>query len=172
MSKRFYITGVSGVGKSSVARMLNERGIYSIDIDSAKMCHWINNQTKERADWQPGIGTDWLENHGWICDKGKMSESLSQNKDIIVVAGSAVNQEEYLNMFDKVFVLTCKPETFFKRINDRTDNDFGKHESEQEKILEWHESDFNESLIKKGAILIDTDRPLVEVVDDIVSKFD
>jgi len=170
---RIYITGVSGVGKSSVSRELNKRGILSIDIDSVKdLCNWTNIETKEKVDWQPGKNDAWYDSHTWICDKKKMLKLLDQKKDVVVV-GCAPNQEEYLDMFDKIFVLTCKSEIFIHRINNRSDNDYGKHELEWKKVLELHESDFNKDLVeKRKALLIDANKPLEDVVNEIVSKFD
>jgi len=169
--KRFYITGVSGVGKSSVSEMLNQRGIYSIDIDAEKgLCSWVNKNTHKKSHWKPGIGTDWLDVHDWICDKSKLIQLMDQAKDVVVVVGSASNQSEYMNLFDQVFFLHCSEETFIERIKVRTNNDFGKHTSEQERILSWSKV-FEEKMLKEGAIAINTDKLLVEVVDELVSKF-
>jgi len=166
--KKFYITGISGVGKSSVSELLNERGIFSIDIDAVKgLCHWRNKKTFEKAHWYSGIGEEWLEAHDWICDTEKLIQLLDQDKDIIVVVGNSSNQQGYLDLFDKVFILRCSPETFTDRINNRTNNDYGKHEIEQKRILSWYKN-FEDRLIKQGAIPINTEESLDIIVDRIV----
>lgn len=168
--KRFYITGMSGVGKSSVSELLNQRGIYSIDIDAVEgLCSWVNRDTHEASKWQPGIGSAWLNVHDWVCDKSKLIKLMDRNENIVVVVGSASNQTEYLNLFDKVFLLHCDEEIFIKRIKKRTNNDFGKHKSEEKKILNWFKN-FEEEMLNKGAVYINTNPPLAKVVDQIVSK--
>lgn len=168
--KTFYITGVSGVGKSSVSEMLNQKGISSFDIDSVKdLCHWINKETLEKSDWHSGLGNDWHEAHEWICNKEKLIHLISQHKDIVVIVGCASNQDEFLDLFDKVFLLNCTSETFLKRIDERTNNDFGKHRIEKERILNWYK-DFESKLIKQGAIPIDTEEPLKLVVEKIIKN--
>src|SRR3989344_3397075 len=60
--KRFYITGISCTGKSSIALKLKEKGIPSIDIDEIKgLCHWVNKKTKKVSYWHSGIGSEFLE---------------------------------------------------------------------------------------------------------------
>ncbi|OGI95789.1 hypothetical protein A2917_00555 [Candidatus Nomurabacteria bacterium RIFCSPLOWO2_01_FULL_42_17] len=168
---KIYITGVSGVGKSSVAEMLNKRGIYSIDIDGVEgLCHWINNDTLEKSGWHSGMDSGWFEKHEYICDKEKLINLMSDQKDTVVVCGQAYNYSDLWNLFDKVFLLHCSEEIFIKRITERTSHDFGKHNSEKEMILGWYK-DFEKDILNKGAISINTDRPLADVVDEIVSKF-
>jgi dephospho-CoA kinase len=42
MKKVFYITGISGAGKSTVVEKLAEKGVFPIDADSVKgLTHWI-----------------------------------------------------------------------------------------------------------------------------------
>ena len=167
--KRFYLTGVSGVGKSSVSEALNQLGIYSIDIDQIDgLCRWVNKNTHQESKWHSGIGDEWLEAHEWICDKSKLAELMERNEDVVVV-GAASNQSQYLDLFDKIFLLQCSQETFLKRITDRTNNDFGKHPSEQVRILNWYK-DFGKNMLNQGAIYVDTDKPLPEVVDQIVCE--
>ncbi|OGI60420.1 hypothetical protein A2641_00110 [Candidatus Nomurabacteria bacterium RIFCSPHIGHO2_01_FULL_37_25] len=169
--KKFYITGISGVGKSSVSEILNQKGIFSIDIDSVKnLCYWINKHTKEKSYWHPGKSSEWLESHQYICDKDKLIALMNTDKDIVVVVGLADNQSDFLNLFDKVFLFHCKEEIFLKRLDERNNNDFGKHSSEKEMILAWYK-DFEKALLDWGVISINTDRPILDVVREVISKF-
>lgn len=162
---KIYVTGVSGTGKSSIARELNVRGIPAIDMDT--VCHREHRESGEVASWEPGKDEAWYEKHGWICSIESLQEFLTAN-DNAVALGLSSNQDEYLPFFDKVLVLHSKPEVITERINSRTDNEYGKHPAEQTRILNWHKT-FEKEMVEKGAIPLNADRELGEVVDEIVS---
>ncbi|MEI7810745.1 MAG: AAA family ATPase [bacterium] len=169
--KKIYITGISGTGKSAIAEELNKKGIYTIDVDSDKhnLCSWKNKETKENVYFEYGMGLDWMEDHGWYCDIEKLKGMLNVPEDIIVVVGLTTNQNEYLNLFDKVFLLQCSEETFLNRLKTRTSNDFGKHPLEENYILNMYK-DLEKDLIEKGAIAINAEGPIETVVGSIISK--
>ena len=85
------------------------------------------------------------------------------------ISGLPSNRRELLDLFNKVFLLQCREKTFLERINKRTSHDFGKHILEQENILSWYK-DFEADMLERGASPINTDRPLVDVVEEILSK--
>jgi len=165
---KVYITGVSGVGKSSVAEELQRRGIKAIDMDAMEgLCFWENKETRKRADYYTGIGRDWLEAHSYMCAVSELKEIINRERGDVVVLGLISNQEEYLHLFDKIILLHCNEETFLHRIRTRSgDNQFAKDPSEQEHILSWYR-EYEEDMRKKGAIPIDTDRPVDEVAEEI-----
>lgn len=161
---KIYVTGVAGTGKSSIARALSARGVAAVDMDNG-LCHWENRETGGMAGWEPGRSEEWYASHGWMCDTPALGSILDTSGDVVVV-GISSNQEEYLARFDKVFVLHCAPETVIARLNARTDSDYGKHPAEQARLLAWQKS-FEAEMVAKGALPLDADRPLEEVVADI-----
>lgn len=164
---KIYITGLSGTGKTSIVEALLQKGIHAIDIDDG-LCHWENRHTGEHTDWFPGRDDEWHQNHAWLCDVEDLKKRLLEAEHV-VVAGLGSNQNDYLPLFDKVFVLRCRPEIFLARIETRTTNDFGKHPPEQRMLLEWQQT-FETEMIQKGAIPLDAERPLEVVVEDIISN--
>lgn len=161
---KIYVTGVAGSGKSSIVRALSAEGIAAVDMDLG-LCHWENRETGGMAGWEPGRSEEWYASHGWMCDTPELENILDTNENIVVV-GLSSNQEEYLARFDKVFILHCSPETVIARLNARTDSDYGKHPAEQARLLAWQKT-FEAEMVAKGAIPLDADRPLAEVVADI-----
>lgn len=168
--RKFYITGVSGTGKTTIAEELNKRGIHAIDIDyyENKLCSWKNKETKEKAHFEYGIGLDFLKANGWYCDVERLKELININEDVYVV-GMTENQDDYLDLFDKVFILQCSERIFFKRIDDRTTNGFGKDPSEKEHILSFYKN-YETDMIKKGAIPINAEESIDNVVNAIISN--
>jgi dephospho-CoA kinase len=166
--KKFYITGTSGVGKSAVAIKLQESGIPSVDMDKIDgLCRWVNKKTKRISSWYPGIGYDFLESHEYLCNKEKLTALMSAYKGIIVVVGYADNYPDFLDLFDKIFLFHCDEDVFIKRIENRIDNDFGKHSSEKKVLLDWYRG-FESDMLKRGAIPINTTEPVYTVVDKVI----
>ncbi len=167
--KKFYITGVSGTGKSTTGEELKKKGFHVVDIDKVSgLCKWVNKNTSEIYHGHAGTNKEFFKNNKRICDKEQLF-SLFEGHDISIAVGLTDNQKEYLDLFDKVFLLRTDNEIFIKRIIERTNNDFGKHESVQEMMKDWHK-DFERKMIDMGAIPINTNKPLEEVVEEVIKN--
>jgi len=92
---------------------------------------------------------------------------MNNYKNVVVVVGLPSNRNEMLGLFDKVFLLHCKEETFLKRIDERASHDFGKHILDKQNILSWYKN-FEEKMLGKGAIAINTEGSLDKVVEKVV----
>ncbi len=168
---KIFITGVSGVGKSTLGLELIKRGVPCFDLDEVQdLCHWRNKKSGERAKYTTGIGKDWLEAHEYICDKEKLEKILSKQKDDVAVLGLALNQENFLSLFDKIFLLHCKEEVFLHRLNTREGNQFAKDKSDQEWLLSWYKG-FEANALKQGAIAVNAGRSTSEIADEIIKSF-
>ena len=169
---KIYITGISGTGKTTISKELKKRGINSFDIDSLlDFCFWRNKKTGKRAQYRPGIGKNWINAHEWICDFKKLKSFLGKHKEGIVIVGITANQNKYLSLFDKVFLLYCSEKTLIHRLKTRKSNEFAKDGAEQEQVLSWYKY-FQEKTIKQGAVPINTEGDILDVVDKITSKID
>ena len=104
----------------------------------------------------------------WICDGESLKKLLlAQDKEITFALGMPANQDEFLPFFDSVLLLQCSEETFLNRIDIRTENTFGKEKVEREHILNFYKN-FEEKLIKNGAVPINAENPVSKVADDIL----
>jgi dephospho-CoA kinase len=164
---KIYITGISGTGKTTIARELEKRGISSMSIDEVPgLCHWINNADGSTVDYDAVLNAEFINAHEWVCDEAYL-QKLIAHKASVVVLGLAFNQDNFLHLFDKVLLLTCSPETFIARINARDDNDFGKDASAQKLILDSYKT-FEDQMLQKGAIALDVEGTISDVVEKIL----
>ena len=139
------VTGMSGVGKSTVLAELAQRGYATVETDDGQ---WI-----EVIDDEPL----WRET--------LIDELLSQPRAApLFVQGTVANQWRFYDRFDAVVLLTAPTDVVLNRLRRRTNNPFGKTADERARIL----ADIAETepLLRRSATHeIDTTRPLPEVVD-------
>jgi len=167
---KIYVTGISGTGKTTMAKELEKRGFYAISIDEVpNLCFWINKKTKKKIEGEVELNKKFIDTHDWFCDTEYLKKLINKGSDLVFVFGIASNQNDFLDLFDKTLLLQCKPETFISRIENRTDNDFGKDKTAQEKILGFYQN-FENELLEKGAISITSEGSVEEVVENIIKQ--
>jgi len=161
-----YITGVPGVGKSTIAARLKKEGFHVYDVDEVDgLCNWKHKETGEFAKHTEPSDRNWLDKYNWICDVQKLKDLIKKTSNIIVF-GITSNQREFMCLFDKVILLNCNKKTFLKRLSSRVGNDFGKKEFEKKHILSWYKN-FEKDMLKRGAISISTESNLEQVIEEI-----
>ncbi len=168
--KKIYITGVSGTGKTTIATELTKRGYYAISLDEAEgLCSWVNQESGQKHKGEAELNPDFVDKHDWICDIKLLKELMDKGNDSVFVLGLAGNQDDFLGLFDKILLLECSPETFCARIDQRNDNDFGKHPEIRQQILGRYKAYANK-LLAQGAISINTEMPLKDVVGEVIQQ--
>jgi broad-specificity NMP kinase len=165
---KILITGVSGTGKSTMAKELRKRNIFSIDFSDIRgMCSWQDKQTKEKIEeYNPILSDEWFDSKHYICDLKKLKEILDQHKDIVMTGVASGNHTEYFPFFDRVILLQCNPETFIDRMKTRI-APYGKTKAEQDDAIKW-QKEFDPLLLSQGAIPINTEGNIDTVVDKII----
>ena len=146
----YLVEGLSGTGKSSVYEELIRRGYKAVSTDRGWKFH---------ADADP----DPVEGSQWNVQRA-LSELESAEPEVLFVCGSSVNRDRFLPHFTKVFNLRIDDETMRRRLQERTNNDFGKEPEELELTLRLNRSDEKPA----GAIDIDATQPLEQVVDEVL----
>lgn len=169
---RIFITGISGVGKTTALAELQARGFAVIDLDATGICRWRERSTKEFVEYgTDGRDSKWLAGHEWHCESSKLGTLLSciREDKYLFVSGAILteNLEEIMREFDEVFLLTARDEVIKQRITERSNNHFGRKEDEQSFILKQ-----GRRLISKlgNVNKINTERPTEPVVDDILKE--
>ena len=147
-----FITGLSGVGKSSVLSEMKSRGYKSVDLDYG----YVHVHSQER-----------------LFNEAKIKSLINNHQDThLILAGTESNQGEFYSEFDVIVLLTADLETMLERIEKRTGNAYGKTEKEREEVIKSNKHVL--PLLKKGAnVDIDTTHMRIEdVCDQIEAHLD
>lgn len=167
----YLITGVVGAGKSSARRLLEKAGYRGVELDDKGLSNWINKKTGVIGKYSPGVSREWLEKYSWIVDKKKLAQILSAKGGAdVFVSGIPSNTVDILDLFDAVFLLQISADTIRKRLVKRTEvGAFGKSDDEIADIMRWKD-EFVKTMITRGAISIDAEKGVNEVVEEILLR--
>lgn len=147
--KRVLITGMSGTGKSAIIQGLQQLGYKAIDMD-------YEGWSELRDDGE------------WIWNEEKIKNLFkTDTHDILFIAGCSENQVKFYQQFDIIILLSTPINILIQRIKERTNNPFGKRDTEFQKIL----TDLREiePKLRKGATNeINTSNPLQDTIQEII----
>lgn len=171
----YYITGISGSGKSTTLTKLKQSGYEAYDVDEAgpATAKWTHNTTGyvhpkssiKAADRTP----DFLANHSWKVPYHEVTELAEQaTHKTIFLGGSIDNDAELKDLFSTTFALVIDDETLKHRLAMRTNNDWGKSAHELTQSLAWN-YDLGKKYEKLGYIVINANQPSDIVMTEILS---
>jgi hypothetical protein len=100
----FLVTGNPGSGKSALAHELARRGVRAIDPDDDPELAYSQDAAGRRADPPQSPDEDWLRSHRWVWSRSRLEKVLAGHKGPVFVCGIARNQDELLDLFDRVFL--------------------------------------------------------------------
>jgi dephospho-CoA kinase len=156
--KRVLITGVSGVGKSTVVAELAVRGHAAVDTDYGGYCSPGPDIDPPKPTAEPG----WVWNEARIRRLLDSARSDDAEGEALFVSGCVENQGRFRADFDRVVLLSAAPAVVRRRLLARTGNDYGKHPGQLERAL--RDQAEVEPLLRRGATLeIDTGAPIATV---------
>ena len=165
-----WITGNSGTGKSEVCAALAGRGYRALDSDLG-LAGWVNKNTGQviRALDAGNLSQDWFKEHRWLLLRPRVEElATAARTEASFLCGLVQNDEDLWDLFDLKICLILDDATIGQRLARRRGNPFGRAPAELEAVLR-----FNGPLVAKytalGATLIDSSRPLEEVVHDVLA---
>ena len=169
-----YITGIAGAGKSEVYKELKKRGLEVYGTDEDALAGFYNNVSGERVDNPSDTGgnitTEWRQHHTWQLPRKTIEQLVEKSLDrTVFVCGVAANEEEFLDLFDKLIALVIDDQTLTHRITTRTNNSFGKNEGELKQIYDWQASTAT-YYDKYDYIQVDASQPITKVVDEILGQ--
>ncbi len=168
----FFITGVSGSGKSELSLALRARGYQAYDTDDDGLARWqniasgyIHPKSSVKADQRTA---EFLAQQRWIVPRQVIEDIGRQAGDKpAFICGVAHNIEELRDLFDAVFALVIDESTLRSRLAVRTNNDWGKQPHELAQSLA-DQREANETYGKLGYVSIDARQPADEIVEIIL----
>lgn len=168
----FLIAGSAGSGKSTVCRVLKERGFEAYDTDEDGLAKWQHNQTgyvHPKSSVKKEQRTPaFLAEHSWNVPRQEVEElAVRAEHKPIFLCGAIGNQDALRDLFAGIFMLYVDNETLLHRLATRTNNDWGSQPHERELTLQ-HNQYVYEAHKRLGSIIIDASRPVDAVADDIV----
>lgn len=107
---RVLITGMSGVGKSTLLAELHRRVHLTVDTDY----------------------DGWVLPSG-IWDPARIATLLRQHAHVIV-SGTVANQIDFYDRFDHVVLLSAPWETLLERVTSRSNNPYGRTQAQRDEI--------------------------------------
>jgi shikimate kinase len=146
---RVLITGMSGVGKSSLLHELARRGYRTVDTDY--------------GDYHEAIDGELL----WREDR--IDALLSEEHDgPLFVQGTTRNQVRFYPRFDDIVLLSAPADVLIERLTTRTTNPYGKDPAEIAETLGYLEN--VEPLLREAATLeVVTTVPVEQIADIILA---
>jgi dephospho-CoA kinase len=148
--RRILLTGMSAVGKSTIAQRLSELGYKAVDTDVGGY----------------SVVDEGGDQH-WDVDRIRKLLT-TEDADVLFVVGSDDAQVHFYPDFDDIVLLSAPRNIMVERLAARTNNPFGKSPDELAKILVDLET--YEPMIRRAATHeIHTSQPLDQVIDEILS---
>lgn len=166
--KKILVTGVSGTGKTTVLKEMKKQGFTAIGLDETPdLSYWVHKKTGEKLIKKAEFSKEFLSEYEWVCDLELLATLLAQYAESVVVAGNVENILECMEYCDETLLLVCTPETFFARIDSRSDNEYGQSEEAKEFIMSYYERD-NKKCLEAGAIAIDAEQSVEKVIEAVM----
>ncbi len=155
--RNYLVEGVSGTGKTSVCRELNQRGYHAINGD---------RDLAYQGDPETGEPTDTATHQHHIWDVERVRALVADHREpVTFFCGGSRNFSTFIGLFDEVFVLDIDLETLHRRLGQRPPGEWGSTPAERALVVRLHRTKED---IPGAAVVIDATRPLPEVVDEIL----
>lgn len=146
--KRVLLTGISGTGKTSVVDSLSKHGFSTIDMDD------------------PGWSYQDQDGHQ-LWYEAPLQSAINSAGEVLFISGCSETQVKFYPQFTDIILLSSPIEILLDRLENRTNNPYGKLPEQLTKILSDLEN--IEPLLRlKATLEISTICPLDEVVEKVL----
>ncbi|GAA1160209.1 hypothetical protein GCM10009630_67930 [Kribbella jejuensis] len=156
-----YLTGTSGVGKTTVGQELSRRGFTVYDVDVDGLARWYENASGAEVPMPDDRDDRWYAEHTYRLPPETVRR-LTPAVGITFISGTVGNEDEIWDLFDQVVHLTADPATLERRLRAR--GSFGSSAEERARVLGWQaQADLDNA--RYGARLVSADAPPAQVAE-------
>jgi len=156
--RNYLIEGVSCAGKTTVCEELERRGYQAIHGD---------RQLAYRGDPRTGEPVDGHAPGHHIWDVERVRDLVAGNAHAMTFfCGGCRNSDQFIDLFDGVFVLEIDLDTLNERLAARPEDEWGGTASEGEAFARLQHA--TKEGLPTNAVMIDATKPLSRVVDTIL----
>ncbi|MFG1906778.1 AAA family ATPase [Kribbella sp. NPDC048928] len=132
-----YLTGVSGVGKTTVGVELRRRGYLVYDVDADRLARWFSNTTGAEVSMPAERDGTWFAENTYRLPLETVRRIATEaGERTAFITGAVGNENEIWDLFAKVVCLTVDAATLEHRLVQR--GAFGSTPAELERVLHWH----------------------------------
>ncbi|MFC1644988.1 AAA family ATPase [Patescibacteria group bacterium] len=171
--KKVLITGIAGVGKSTVCNELRKMGYSAYDLDDVEgLCRMVDNDSGETLGRFDLNSLSMSKDCKWVCDAELLNEIMSSDSnEVSFYCGIVSNMDEIFDFFDSVILLKTDNKTLSKRLQSRSSkkSSFGPTPEIQEWILSIKDG-VDSDLTEKGAISMDANKEITSLANEIIEK--
>ena len=172
-----FITGASGSGKTSVTREMVRSGFSAYDTDDPNhtgIAGWYNKSTDEYLAGfnEVKVTNELLETYVWRLSSEALNTFIRRSKlEQIYLCGRLRDASKIIEAAHHLIFLTVSGETIRTRLEQRAqipgEVEWGREPGQIERSIEVNKEIENEYR-KLGAVMINADQPLANVVEDII----
>jgi len=157
----YFISAVSGTGKTTLMHELRRRGEEAHDTDTD--CIRYSKQTGEPVDYEQAK----KEGYDWIYPTKALKELKlrSQSKNIFLL-GSIDNADEVKAVADEYVWMTIPLDVLIHRLDTR-EKEYGKSDSERQSILTLYER--MNATLTSTTFTLDATEPIGAVADGLLT---
>jgi len=168
----FLVTGVSGAGKSTMARRLFQWGHRAVSLDAdARLCSWTDHAGRRVArPAEPDAA--WLASHQWRWDPGRLDEIIAEadrvGVEVLWLCGYVANALQVVDRFDVCFLLDIDQRTMVRRMRHlERGTDFGRMGDTLRAAVAGHTA-FLVAWRRHGAVTIDATASVDTVGEELL----
>lgn len=162
---KVFITGTSGVGKTTLIDELARRSYVAFNTDDIPGATRLEiKATGQAVEWPTGY-VDW-QKYAWNWQDAKLKELLS-SADLVFIGAIVGNWTVYASLFDKIFVLTVDDDILNKRLSNLERHEHQQDPANIKKMIEMNQLK-QKQFIDAGAIPLDANQPVEKIADDLI----
>ncbi len=105
----------------------------------------------------------------WDWDRAKLEHLIENATGDIFICAVMSNQASFYRYFDEIFVLQASSKVLKQRLLARSKRNFTNQPNELYDVLKKHKN-FEQELINHGALAINAEKPLTDVVASILKQ--